>query len=47
MSSPETHRRVFFKLHVEPTVEGGFKIYTNGQDAFIKMAAMPVNGKNT
>ena len=38
---------IFFKLHVEPSVGGGLKIYINGHGLFIKMAAMPIYGKNT
>ena len=36
----------FFKLHVEPSVKGGFKIYTNGHGPLIKMAVMPLYDKN-
>ena len=37
--SSETPGPIFFKLHVEPSVKGGFKIFTNG---YCQMAAMPV-----
>ena len=33
---------IFFKLHVESSVEGGLKIYTNGHAPLIKVAAMPI-----
>ena len=36
---------IFFKLHFEPSVKGGFKICANGQGPLIKMAAMPIYGK--
>ena len=38
---------IFFKLHVEPSVKGGLKICSNGCGLLIKMAAMPIYGKNT
>ena len=38
---------ILFKLHVEPCVKGGLKIYTNGHGLFIRMAAMPIYRKNT
>ena len=38
---------IFFKLHVEPSFQGGLKIYTNGHGLLIKMATMPIYGKNT
>ena len=38
---------IFFKLHMEPSVKGMLKIYTNGHGPLIKMAAMPIYGKNT
>ena len=38
---------IFFKLHVEPSVEGWLKIYTNRYGLFIKLATMPIYGKNT
>ena len=43
----ETPRPIFFKFHVEPSVKGGLKIYTNGHGSLIKMAVMPIYGKNT
>ena len=36
-----------FKLHMESSVEGGLKIYTNGYGPLIKMVALPIYGKNT
>ena len=39
--------RFFCKLHVEPSVRGEFKIYTNGHSGLIKMAAMLIYGKIT
>ena len=44
--SSEIPGPIFFKLHVKPSVKGGLKICTNSHDPFIKMAAMPINGKN-
>ena len=38
---------IFFKRHVEPSVKGGLKIYTNGHGSLSKMAAMPIMVKNT
>ena len=38
---------MFFQFHMEPSVEGGLKIYTNGHGASVKMAAMPIYGKHT
>ena len=43
----ETLGPVFFKLHVEPSVKGGLKIYTNGHSPLIKMTTMPVYATNT
>ena len=34
------------KFHVEPTWEGGLKIYINGPGHMTKMAAMSIYGKN-
>ena len=45
--SSETPVPIFFKVHVDPSVKGGLKICTNGHGPFIKMAAMPIYGKNT
>ena len=45
--SSETPGPIFFKLHVEPSVKGGLKICTNGYDLLVKMATMPIYGKNT
>ena len=41
----QTPGPVFFKLHVEPSVEGGLKICTNGHSLLIKMATMPYGVK--
>ena len=41
----ETPGPIFFKLHVEPSVKGGLKIYTNDRGPLIKMAVMPIYGK--
>ena len=40
--SSETPGPIFFKHHVEHSVEGGLKICLNGQDSLIKMAAIPI-----
>ena len=45
--SSVTPEPIFFKLHVEPSVKEELKIYTNGHGPLIKMAAMPIYGKNT
>ena len=42
----ETPGPIFFKLHVEPCVKGGLKICRNGHGLLIKMATMPIYGKN-
>ena len=42
-----TPEPIFFKLRVEPSVKVGLKIYTNDHGLLIKMAAMPIYGKNT
>ena len=34
------------KFKVEPSWEGGRKVYKNGPGHMIKMAAMPIYGKN-
>ena len=34
------------KFHVEPPWDGGTKICSNGLSLMIKMAAMPIYGKN-
>ena len=36
--SSENPGQIFFRLHVEPSVEGGLKICTNGHSLLIKMA---------
>ena len=38
---------IFFKLYVEPSIKGELKICSNGHGLLIKMAAMPIYGKNT
>ena len=38
---------IFFKFLLEPSVNGELKICTNGFGPLIKMAAMPIYGKNT
>ena len=38
---------IFFKLHVEPSVKEGLKICSDGHGPLIKMATMPISGKNT
>ena len=40
--SSETPGPIFSKLHVEPSVKGGVKIYTNGHGPLIKMATMSI-----
>ena len=45
--SSETPGPIFFKFLLEPSVNGGLKIYTNGLGPLIKVAAMPIYGKNT
>ena len=44
--SSETRGPIFFKFNVEPSVEGGLKIYKNGHSQLIKKAAMLIYGKN-
>ena len=43
--SSETPGPIFFKLHVEPSVQGRLKICSNGHGPLTKMAAMPIYGK--
>ena len=43
----ETPGPIFFKFRMEPFVNGGLKIYTNGRGPLIKMATMTIYGKNT
>ena len=45
--SSETPGPIFFKFLLEPSVNEGLKIYTNGLGLLIKMASMPIYGKNT
>ena len=44
--SSETAWPIKAKLHVEHPWEGGTKVYINGPSHMIKMAAMPIYGKN-
>ena len=44
-TSSEIPGLIFFKLHVEPSIKGGLKIYTNCRGPLSKMAAMPTYGK--
>ena len=37
---------IFFKFHLEPSVKEGLKICWNGHGPLIKMATMPIYGKN-
>ena len=45
--SSETPWAVFFKFLLKPSVNGGLKNCTNDLGLLIKMATMPINGKNT
>ena len=45
--SSEMPGLIFFKLHVELSVKGELKIYSNGHGSLTKMATMPIYGKNT
>ena len=42
----ETARPIKAKFYVEPSWEGGTKVYINGLGHMTKMAAMPIYGKN-
>ena len=44
--SSETAWPIKAKLYVEPSWEGGTKVYINGPGHMTKMAAMPIYGKN-
>ena len=44
--SSETAWPINAKFYVEPTWEGGTKVYINGPGHMNKMAAMPIYGKN-
>ena len=44
--SSETAWPIKAKFYVEPSWEGGTKVYINGPDDMIKMVAMPIYGKN-
>ena len=45
--SSEIPGPIFFKLNVEPSVKGGLKVCTNGHGPLVKMATMPIYGKNS
>ena len=45
-TNSETAWPIKAKFYVEPPWEGGTKVYINGQGHMIKMAAMPIYGKN-
>ena len=44
--SSETAWPIKAKFYVEPSWEGGRKVYINGSGHMTKMAAMPIYGKN-
>ena len=44
--SSETAWPIKAKFYVEPSWEGGMKVYINGPGHMTKMAAMPIYGKN-
>ena len=44
--SLETARLIEVKFHVEPSLDGGTKVCSNGPDRITKMAAMPIYDKN-
>ena len=44
-NSSETTGPVFFKFLLEPSVNGGLKIYTNSLGPLIKIAAIPIYGE--
>ena len=44
--SSETAGPIKAKFYVKPSWEGGTKFYINGLGHMIKMAAMPIFGKN-
>ena len=41
-----TTRPIEGRFHVEPSLDGGTKAYSNGPGHMTKMAAMPLYGKN-
>ena len=45
--SSETPGIIFFKFHLESSVNGWLKIGSDGHGLLIKLAAMPIYGKNT
>ena len=47
MTSSATPGPIVFKLHVEPSVKRGLKLYTNDHGPLIKMATMLIYIKNT
>ena len=44
--SSETTWQIEAKFHMEPPWVGGTKVCSNGPDYMIRMAAMPIYGKN-
>ena len=44
--SSETTGRIEAKFHVGPSWDGGTKVCSNGTGHMIKLAAMPIYGKN-
>ena len=44
--SSETTGPIEAKFHMEPPLDGGRKVYSNGPGHMTKMAAMPMYGKN-
>ena len=44
--SSETAWPIKAKFYMEPSWEGGTKVYINGPGHMTKMAAMPIYGKN-
>ena len=42
----ETTGPIEAKFHMEPPLEGGTKVCSNGPGHMTKMAAMPIYGKN-
>ena len=45
--SSETPGPILVKLHVEPSVKRGLKIFSYGSGQLIKITAMSIYGKNT
>ena len=44
--SSETTRPIEAKFHMEPPLDGGTKVYSNGPGHMTEMAAMSIYGKN-